>query len=266
MSDATLDDLLRDTLTATTDAERAMLSAQITRFPDVVAELKARIRSDQWDTRRLALHFVSRLAPPPDELTSAIVAVLWSPLSRDPFGEETVLGLVIAGVIATRITAHRHPIAMRLEWIERAIEVGSDEVADHPGEPTQFDHRADIVKRLALDTLAKLDAAIAIERTKHEAMLAKIAGRFETAPGEAIAMVELQAATVDDDRAAWTSAVWRGVAHRFATASPNRRAALEHSLEALRWWASGSSSGGEGMARMGDVHELEREIAALPPL
>jgi hypothetical protein len=163
MSDDSLDDLLRDSLTATTDAERAEIGARISRVPDVIEEINGRLRSDQWETRRLALHFLSRLAPPPEQLTPAFVSALTSPLSHDPFGEETVLGLVIAGVIASRITGYRAAIAQRIEWIGRAIKLGSSVV---PGEPTPFEHRASIVMRLAVDTLAKIDAAIATERTK----------------------------------------------------------------------------------------------------
>lgn len=264
MSETSLDDLLRASLIAQTDAERAELGAQIARMPDVIAQISERLRSDDWETRRLALHFTSRLAPPPEQLTPAIVFALLRPLSRDPFGEETVLGLVIAGAIAPRVAAQRFAIAQRLESIERAIAVGSDETPDHPGEPTQFEHRARIVKRLALDTLAKLDAALAIEREKYDAIIGTIAARFERSPDDAAAMVEMKSVTVDEDRHAWASGAWRAIALHFPATSSQRRAALERSLEALRWYASGATSGGEGMARMDEVHELEREIAALP--
>jgi hypothetical protein len=259
-----VDEMLRDSLQATTDVERADLGRRLAAIPDVIARIGARLRSDDWAVRRIAMHFVTRLAPPPDELVPAVVSILFGPLSRDPFGEETVLGLVIAGAIAPRLTAERFCIAQRLEWIDKAIALGSDEVADHPGEPTQFDIRANIVRKLALDTLAKIDTAIGIEREKREALVATIAARFETAPGDAVAMVELTAVTGAGDRYADAAGLWRAVAHRFPAASPNRRAALEHSLEALRWYAAGSSAGGEGLARMDEVHELEREIAALP--
>ncbi|MGE3761930.1 MAG: hypothetical protein AB7L94_06750 [Kofleriaceae bacterium] len=261
---AELDDLMRASLAATTDAERAELGKAIASVPDVIAQLGARLRSADWDTRRIAMHFVTRLAPPPEELTPAIATVLLSPLSRDPFGEETVLGLVIAGAVASRVTAQRFCIAQRLGWIERAIAVGSDEVADHPGEPTQFDLRASTVKKLALDTLAKIDAAIAIEAEKRAALVATIADRFATSPGDAVTMVALTSATSPDDRYAYAAGIWRAVAHRFPAVSPQRRAALEHALESMRWYASGATAGGEGLARMDDVHELEREIAALP--
>ena len=261
-----IDELLRMSLVAATDSDRADIGARIARTPDVIAKINARLRSLEWETRRTAMHFTSRLAPPPVELAPAIVSTLYSPLSEDPFGEETVLGLVIAGAIAAQMTTHRRVIEKRLGWIQRAIELGDSEVSDHPGEPTQFDgfrDRANIVLRLARDTLAKIDAAIGAEHTKYEALIAMIAGRFETTPGEAIAMVALQA-TTNPERQAWAARVWRDIAHRFVDTSPNRRAALEHSLEALRWDASGATSGGEGLARMEAVYELEREIAALP--
>lgn len=259
-----LDELMRASLAATTDAERAEIGQRIAHIPDVIAQIDERLRSGDWETRRIAMHFVTRLAPPPEELARSIVAILVAPLSDDPLGEETVLGLVIAGAVAARVTAQRFRVANRLASIERAIAIGSDEVADHPGEPTQFDIRANIVKKLAQDTLAKIDAAIAIEDERRAAQIATIAQRFETSPGDAIAMVELAASTSDVDRFACAAGLWRGVAHRFPVTSPYRRAALEHSLEALRWYASGATAGGEGLARMDDVHETEREIAALP--
>ncbi len=261
-----IDELLRASLVATTEAERAERGARIARVPDVIAKINDRLRSLVWETRRIAMHFTSRLAPPPEGLAPAVISILYSPLSEDPFGEETVLGLVIAGAIATQLLPHRRVIEKRLGWIQRAIDLGDSEVPEHPGEPTQFDglrDRANIVLRLARDTLAKVDVAIAAERTKYDALVAMIAGRFETTPGEAIAMVALQA-TTNPDRQAWAARVWHDIAHRFADTSRNRRAALEHSLEALRWDASGATSGGEGLARMEAVYELEREIAALP--
>jgi hypothetical protein len=262
MSDS-LEELLRASLTATTDAERVELGAEIARVPDVIAKISERLRSQDWDTRRLAMHFVTRLAPPPEELTPAIVTALVQPIACDAFGEETVLGLVIAGAIAPRVTAQRSAIEQRLGWIEREISIGSNEVADHPGEPTQFDARAAIVKKLALDTLKKIDAAIALEREKHDALIAKLAERFATDPGQAIAMVELQAATMPE-RDSSCAGIWESIANHFARSSPKHREALEHAVAALRRYASYSTSGGEGMARMADVHALERQLAALP--
>lgn len=259
-----LEELLRASLTASTDVERAELGAKIARVPDVIARISERLQSHDWDTRRLAMHFVTRLSPPPPELAPAIVTALVQPLTREAFGEETVLGLVIAGAIAPRLTAQRWAIEQRLGWIEREITIGSSEVADHPGEPTPFDQRAATVKKLALDTLKKIDAAIDIERTERDAMIARFAERFASDPGTAITMVSLQSATVADDRYAWMAGVWQAIAETFARSSPKHREALERSLEALRWYAAGSTSGGEGIARTEEVHALEREIARLP--
>lgn len=255
-----LDDLLRASLVAATDAERAQLGAQIARVPDVIAQLGERLRSTDWDTRRLAMHFASRLAPPPEQLTAALVATLTSPLSEEPFGEETVLGLVIAGAIAARLTAQRYAIANRLAWIRRAIALGA-EATERGGDPSA--ERARIVERLAVDTLARIDAAIAAERQRYDAEVALFAERFATAPGDAVAMVALRAAT-HPDRHAFAAAAWKDIAYRFVDTSTKRREALEHALEALRWDASGATSGGEGLARMEAVHALEREIADLP--
>ena len=258
-----LDPLLHASLAATTDIERAELGARIARVPDVIAKLALHLRSTEWATRRLAMHFVTRLAPPPAELTPAIVAILHSPLSTDPFGEETVLGLVIAGAIASHITAQRSRVEARLAWIERAIAIGSDEVADHPGEPTQFEVRAGVVQKLARDTLAKIDAAIVAAREAYATLVATIADRFALAAGDGIVMVELAAAR-SPERYAYAAALWQAIARAFPATSPNRRAALEHALQALRADASGATAGGEGLARMADVHALEHEIAALP--
>lgn len=252
MSHPEIDELLRASLVATTDAERAELGAAIGRVPDVIAQLGERLRSSEWETRRLALHFASRLARPPVELAPAVVSALASPLSREPFGEETVVGLVVAGLFAAHLTARRHAIEERLVWIRRAIEVGTD---DAP--------RAEIVLRLALDTLAKIDAAIAAERAAYAQTVSLIAERFATTPGDAVAMVALRAAK-DPERHAFAAALWKAIAYAFPDTSTKRREALEHALEALRWDASGATSGGEGLARMEVVHELEREIAALP--
>ncbi len=258
-----VESLLRASLAATTDSERAELGARLAPIPDVIAQLSERLLSDAWETRRLAMHFVSRLAPPPEELTPAIVSGLTRPLSQEPFGEETVLGLVIARAIAPRVTGYRRAIEERLGWIERAIAVGSDEVPDHPGEPTQFDIRAGIVKKLALDALAKLDAAIAAERETRAKLVVLIAETFATSPDDALAMVAMRAAK-EIERDAWTAGLWEDIASTFARSSPKHRAALEHALEALRRYASYATSGGEGNARMAQVHELERQIAALP--
>jgi hypothetical protein len=258
-----VDTLLRASLAATTDAERVELGGRIARIPDVIARISERLHSTTWETRRIAMHFVTRLSPPPDALTPAIVNVLARPLSEEPFGEETVLSLVIAGAVAPRVTAQRRAIELRLGWIERAIAIGSDEVADHPGEPTQFDIRASIVKKLALDTLAKLDAAIAVERERRAKLVALIAETFASSPGEAITMVALEA-TKHHERDAWTAGMWEDIAATFARSSPKHRDALEHALQALRQYASYSTSGGEGLARMAEVHEVERRIALSP--
>jgi len=259
-----LDDLLRASLAATTPGERKDIGGKLAEFPDIVAELETRLRSPVWDTRRLALHFMSRLGPPPEELTAAFTSALQAPLSQEPFGEETVLGLVIAGVIAARVTRQRALIAQRLAWIERAIAIGSSEVADHPGEPTSFDQRAAIALRLARETLAKIDAAIAAEQATHEALIATIAAELSTSVPQATTLVILYATQQSGDRDAVIAGLWHQIARRFAPTAPEHRVALTKELAALRAYASTSTAGGEGMARMVEVHELERVIAGLP--
>src|SRR6187200_1928366 len=100
---AELDDLLREVLTATTDEARGAASARISKVDNVVAEINARLRADDWPTREIALHFVTRLAPPPAELAEGVLHCLRSPLQGDMQLAELALVLYACGQLAREV-------------------------------------------------------------------------------------------------------------------------------------------------------------------
>lgn len=243
-----LDELLDEALRAPTDAERATIAAAIGQVPQVVSELVARITSRDQPTRLRALHFVSRLAPPPAGLEEGIVAALQQVLDPDPHSDERALLLVAAGLMPLRVAGYRALIA------ERVAEARG---AEGP--------RRDIFERLGKQTLDQIDTAVRAAQAALEASAEMLASRVRAgAILEVAGEIERVAAPQYYPELARANA-WERVADQLRE-SRDFSAATEIYQRALgdyRWHAAGASAGGEGLARMVDVHRLEEILSRL---
>lgn len=243
-----LDELLEAALRAQTDAERGPIAAAIGHVPQVIAELVARLKSRELPTRLRALHFVSRLAPPPEGLEEGIVAALRQVLDPDPHGDERALLLVAAGLMPLRVAAVRELIAQRAAEARRA---------EGP--------RRDIFERLGQQTLDQIDAAVDAAQAALEAGAEVLASRVRAgAILEVAAEVERVAALQYYPELARANA-WERIADQLRK-SRDLSAATEIYRRALgdyRWHAAGATAGGEGLARMVDVHRLEEVLSGL---
>ena len=239
-------DLVRAVLAASTDQARTLAGARLAELPDALGEIAKLLTSPDWAERELALHFVTRLSPPPALFAPGVLHCLRAPLRYDPLGDELALVLVCCGALARELAGAREEVASRAAAI------------DHAEGP-----RAPVMSRLAHETLAKLDVARA-ELAAHAAEL------------RAARIAKLRAGHQDEVRAEiWAEAAseyyaelaratrWEELADVLADRDrAAMRYCLERALEDFRWHAGTSTSGGEGMARMLDVRRLEQRLAA----
>lgn len=243
-----LDELLDEALRAPTDAERATIAAAIGQVPQVVSELVARIKSRDQPTRLRALHFVSRLAPPPEGLEEGIVAALQQVLDPDPHSDERALLFVAAGLMPLRVAGYRALIA------ERVAEARG---AEGP--------RRDIFERLGKQTLDQIDTAVRAAQAALEASAEMLASRVRAgAILEVAAEIERVAAPQYYPELARANA-WERVGDHLRKSRDFSAAAeiYQRALGDYRWHAAGASAGGEGLARMVDVHRLEEVLSRL---
>lgn len=243
-----LDELLEAALRAQTGAERGTIAAAIGQVPQVIAELVARMKSRELPTRLRALHFVSRLAPPPEGLEEGIVAAFQQVLDPDPHGDERALLLVAAGLMPLRVAAVRELIAQRVAEARRA---------EGP--------RHDIFERLGQQTLDQIDAAVGAAQAALEASAEMLASRVRAgAVLEVAAEIERVAAPQYYPELARANA-WERVADQLRKSRDFSAAAeiYRRALGDYRWHAAGASAGGEGLARMVDVHRLEEVLSRL---
>ncbi|MFO0725561.1 MAG: hypothetical protein U1E65_17390 [Myxococcota bacterium] len=245
---ADLDDLLDAALRAQTDAERATVGAAISQVPQVIPELLSRILSRDLPTRLRALHFVSRLAPPPEGLEGGIVAALEEIIDPDPHSDERALLLVASGLMPLRVAEHRAIIA------QRVAEAGS---AEGP--------RREIFARLGRDTLEKIDGAVLTAQAALEARAEALAAEVRAGAVDRVAAEIARIAAPQYYPELARANAWERVGDRLRT-SGDFSAAKEiygRALGDYRWHAAGASAGAEGMARMLDVHRLEAVLASL---
>ena len=238
-----LDDLLREALAAPDEATRAIASERLAAYPDVLPEIARKMMSNVWAERALALQFVTRLAPPPELFTSGTLHCLRSPLGDDPLGDEMALVLVCCGLLAAGVSGFRDVVRDRV----RAIDA-----AEGP--------RAPVMRRLAHETLAKIDQAIAQSKQVWAAGIDALVQVVRAGHRDA-AIREVERQCKDD----WypelaRAARWEDVGDALVSSDRElARFCYDQAYDNFAQHASGASSGGEGMARMLDVHRLGKK-------
>lgn len=239
-----LDDLLREALAAPDDDARARAAAQIAAEPDAIPQITAKLMSSAADQRTLALHFVTRLAPPPAQLAPGVIHCLRSPLDPDPLGDETALVLLCCGALAAEVIGFRDVLAERVHAIDRA---------EGP--------RAPVMRRLAHDTLAALDRALAASKQRWAAMLQALVDLVSSGDRDGAA-AEIERQTVDDFYPELGRAArWEELGDRLDRAGAHYCYERAHACFAEH--ASYATAGGEGLARMLDVDRLAAKLEAL---
>lgn len=238
-----LDDLIRDVLAAETIDARDAASARLMQHPDALELIAQKLYATDWEQRALGLHFVTRCLPPPPVFSPGVIHCLRSPLDADPLGDEMALVLVCCGALAHEVSGFREVLAARV----RAVDI-----AEGP--------RAPVLRKLAHETLDKVDALIAEGHRKWRAEIEALvelvrAGKHD----EAIAQIE--AASADGYYPELGRAArWEDMGDALAASEPAlARVCYGHAHDAFAWHASGASSGGEGMARMLDVHRVAKK-------
>ena len=235
-----LDDLIRDVLAAETVDARDAASARLMQVPDALEQIAQKLYALEWEQRSLALHFVTRCLPPPPVFSPGVIHCLRSPLAADPLGDEMALVLVCCGALAHEVSGFRELLAARVRAVDSA---------EGP--------RGPVMRTLAHETLDKVDAVIAeADRTWRAEIAALVelvrAGKHD----EALAQIE--AASADGYYPELGRAArWEDLGDALATSDAAlARFCYGHAHDNFAWHASGASSGGEGMARMLDVHRL----------
>jgi hypothetical protein len=238
-----LDDLLREVLSAPDAAALAAATARLMASPDVLPEIARKLMSTTWEERALALHFVTRLAPPPEIFTSGTIHCLRSPLDPDPLGDETALVLVCCGLLADGVQGFRDDVRNRV----RAIDA-----AEGP--------RAPVMRRLAHETLAKIDHAVVHSKQVWAALIDSLVQVVRAGHRDA-AIAEVERQCKDDWYPELARATrWENIGDALASSDHAlARYCYDQAYDNFVQHASGASSGGEGMARMEDVHRLGRK-------
>lgn len=242
-----LDDHIRAVLDARDDASRAVATAALLGLPGALEAVARKLSSTDWAERGLALHFVSRLAPPPAMFASGVIHCLRNPLDRDPHGDELALVLVCCGALASEVLGFRDVLAERV----RAVDI-----AEGP--------RGPVMRRLAHETLDTIDAtraALDRARAKEVAAVVALIQLGHTAEAE---LWVTQSVADGFYPELGRAALWESTGDTLRASDPElARACYERALRNFAEHASGASSGGEGMSRMLDVERLRGILRCL---
>ncbi len=238
-----LDDLIREVLAADTTEARGAATARLLQVPDALNEIAQKLGSTDWAQRSLALHFVTRCLPPPPIFTSGVIHCLRSPLDLDPLGDETALVLVCCGMIAHEVSGFRELLATRV----RAIDI-----AEGP--------RGPVMRKLAHETLDRVDAVIAESNRRWRAGIDAYVELVRAGQrDEATARIDADSADSFYPELG-RAARWEDAGDVLAASEPAlARFCYSQAHDNFAWHASGASSGGEGMARMLDVHRVAKK-------
>lgn len=235
-----LDDRIRAVLDAADDAARATATASLLEVPDALAHIAGKLSSTDWAQRGLALHFVTRLAPPPALFGQGVIHCLRNPLDPDPHGDELALVLVCCGALASELLGFRAVLAQRV----RAVDL-----AEGP--------RGAVMRRLAHDTLAKVDAAIAESDRAWDKDVASVVALMQLGRTAEAELWVMQSSASGYYPELGRAARWESAGDKLRASAPElARHCYERALRNFEEHASGASSGGEGMARMLDVDRL----------
>lgn len=240
-----LDALLRDVLAAPDDAARADAAARLAAYPDALPRIAQMLWSPDEPTRVLALHVITRLAPPPPLFGPGILHRLREPMG-DPLGDEIALVLVCCGRYPDAVAGARDVLAARVRTIDRA---------EGPRAPT--------LRRLAHDTLAIVDHAIASAEVRRDTEIASLAAMVR-AGKRADAETAITAMTAGEFYPELARATrWEAVGDALAKLDRDAaRFCFERAHHDYQWHASGATAGGEGLARMLDVDRLAARLRA----
>lgn len=227
-------------LDAPDDAARAAATAALLAIPDALPQIAGKLSSTDWAQRGLALHFVTRLSPPPEVFASGVIHCLRSPLDHDPLGDELALIFACCGALAHEVLGFRGVIADRV----RAVDM-----AEGP--------RGPVMRRLAHETLAKVDAAIAASDRAWDKEVASVVALLQLGRREDAELWVTQSSADGFYPELARAACWESAGNKLRASAPkDARFCYERALRNFEEHAAGASSGGEGMSRMLDVHRL----------
>ena len=235
-----LEALIAGVLDARDDASRATATAALLAVPDALARIADKLQSTEWAQRGLALHFVTRLSPPPELFASGVIHCLRNPLDPDPLGDELALIFVCCGALAHEVLGFRTVVADRVRAVDRA---------EGPRRP--------VMQRLAHETLAKVDAAVAASDRAWREEVASVVALLQLGRHDEAELWVAQSSADGFYPELGRAALWESAGNKLrANASNLARFCYERALSNFEEHASGASSGGEGMSRMLDVHRL----------
>ena len=209
-------------------------------------ELCPYVRSDDAGERLLALDLISRTPQVPAPVAGAVVDALRNPLDPSPLSDEAALVLGAAYNVASAAWGFRDVVA-RLG--EAAAEAGGE--------------RGELVRKLADAVLGRMDEhrrqAMAAFRAEHEQIQERVlAGDLAGAEQR---LQELVDDPCHDTAAASRGALCEAAGDALAVHHPGHARWLYHrAAELFRAYASGATSGGEGMSRMLDVQRVIRKL------
>jgi hypothetical protein len=238
--------LIAAVLDAPDDDARASAGAALFTEPDALARIAAMLPSADWTQRGLALHFVTRLSPPPALFASGVIHCLRNPLDPDPHGDELALVLVCCGALAHEVAGFRDVIAQRVRAIER----------------TKGPH-GPVMRRLAHETLAKIDAARAESARAWDTGIASVVALLQLGRHAEAELWVTQSSADTMYPELGRAARWESAGDKLRATPELARFCYERALRGFEEHASGASSGGEGMARMLDVDRLRDRLRHL---
>lgn len=226
-------------LDARDDAARATATAALLALRDALPQIASKLSSTDWAQRGLALHFVTRLSPPPEMFASGVIHCLRNPLDHDPLSDELALILVCCGALASHVIGFRDDLQTR-----------ADAIHETRGE------RRLVMHRLALETLEKVDAAIAAGERAWDKEVASVVALLQLGRRDDAELWVAQSSADGFYPELGRAARWESAGAKLASSPELARFCYERALRNFEEHASGASSGGEGMARMLDVHRL----------
>ena len=235
-----LEMLMAAVLDAPDDTARATATTALLAVPDALSQIAAKLRSTDWAERGLALHFVTRLSPSPALFASGVIHCLRNPLDDDPLGDELALIFVCCGALAHEVLGFRDALARRV----RAVDM-----AEGP--------RGPVMRKLAHETLAKVEAAIAASDRAWTKEVASVVALLQLGRRDEAELWVTQSSADGFYPELGRAARWESAGNKLRASAPElARFCYERALRNFEEHASGASSGGEGMSRMLDVHRL----------
>lgn len=252
-ADLPLAQALRLMLDCTLPAALAVAQQRLMQRPNLLRELREALYGTEPQARILALQLVSRMPQVPPELRSGATHAVQCTLTLEPLSDEVLVSLTALYSLAP-YAQHLQPEVKRLCAHVESLD----------------SERAQLVKRIGDAVLAAMQRSAAARaqqwNSDRDRLLALVQSRQLDAARALLSQLFPDDDPQDPDGGMTSRVALCEAAARTLSARSHpgpMRDLLGLALESAQIFASWSTSGGEGMARMVKVNELRRRLKQL---